>query len=342
MKSLGGVVVNDLISVIIPCFNGAGTLERCLRGAWSQEDSNFEVIVVNDGSTDGSAEIAGKFPCKLLNMEEQGGAAHARNCGAAVARGQWLFFTDADCILPRHTLRNLRRALQAHDMDHMVLGGSYTLISGDRGFFNEFQSVFVHYHETRPVVAPDYLATHALAISATCFARSGGFREDLLPILEDVEYSHRLRRQGLVLKMVPDILVRHIFGFSLAGSLANALRKTRHWVVYSLSRRDLLADSGAASRPLKLNVASFYLCLLLLAVTLVLEVPGLMVLIVLIMGANLWCNRGLAGAMLRAAGSGFAIPGMLYYSFVYPLPIGMGGMLGVKDFLRNGPCDRLR
>ena len=89
--------------------------------------------------------------------------------------------------------------------------------------------------------------------------KSGGFKENFLPILEDVEFSHRLRRTGFKLTMNPEILVRHIFNFTLIKSLKNAFRKSLYWTIYSLKNKDLLTDSGTASIELKFNVASFFL-----------------------------------------------------------------------------------
>lgn len=328
--------MQELISIIIPNYNGAGTLDRCLQAALAQKDENFELILVDDASTDCSVQTIKHYPCTLVALPRHGGASRARNAGARAAQGRWLFFTDADCVLPTDTLLRLRQYLKTNPMHNTVLGGSYTLLPYDQGFFNTFQSVFVHYHETRTLPEPDYLATHALAIKSDHFQHSGGFKENYLPILEDVEFSHRLRQQGLSLRMAPKLLVRHIFNFSLRRSLANALRKTRYWVVYSLNHRDLFEDSGTASVQLKFNVCCFYLSLFLLAGLFIGETT-LLVLLPLLLALNLWCNRGLVRAFFRADGIRFAVLGTLYYSLLYPLPIGLGTALGVRDFLINKP-----
>lgn len=324
---------NDLISIVIPVRNGAATLAACLRAAVAQQDHNFELIVVNDGSHDDSPRIAGAYPCTLVSLDPGRGAAAARNAGARAARGRWLFFTDADCVPPPDTLRRLRRYLAAGDLEHAAIGGSYTPAAHDPGFYNAFQSAFVHYHETRRLERPDYLATHALLISRAVFLAHGGFAEDALPILEDVEFSHRLSRRGLTLRMAPDLLVGHIFGFDLAGSWRNALRKTRFWVRYSLGRRDLLADSGTASRGLKLNVACFGLYPLLLAGAI--NWPILLWLLPLPLALGLWLNRGLLAAFYRAGGGRFATLGALYFGLLYPLPVSLGTALGLGDYLRR-------
>ena len=227
------------VSVIIPNRNGARTIARCLQAAFASRFPDFEVIVVDDASGDGSPGIVSGYPCRQVVLPSRRGAAGARNAGAAQARGELLFFTDADCLLREDTLAAACRAVAAHDGE-TVVGGTYTPRPADDSFFSLFQSVFIHDAETRHADDPDYAATHALAIRAETFRRHGGFAESGLPILEDVEFSHRLRRAGCRLVIDPAIQVRHIFDFDLLRSLRNARIKAMYWTLYSLRNRDLL------------------------------------------------------------------------------------------------------
>jgi len=324
--------VTSSISVIIPNRNGAATIGKCLAAALASRHDNFEVIVVDDGSEDDSGEVIKGFPCRLIRLAQHGGAAKARNTGARHSRGDVLFFTDADCLLQPDSLAIASETL-AHAGPDSVAGGTYTPLPHDRRFFSIFQSAFIHYCETRNPRRPDYLATHALAIPAPIFRQSGGFREEFLPILEDVEFSHRLRRMGYSLVMNPALQVQHIFDFSLARSLINAVIKTKYWTLYSIRNGDLLADSGTASRGLKLNVVVFFLGLLLLllffATGSVLFPSALAAAIAL----NLYGNRGLMRAFHDAGGIGFALGAAAYYLLLYPLAVGIGACAGVMKCL---------
>ena len=324
--------MQPLISLIIPNRNGAATLARCLRAALASRYPRFEVIVVDDASADDSVAVIRRYPCRRVQLEHHGGAARARNVGAAHARGQILFFTDADCLLEENALARAVATL-ARAGPGAVVGGTYTRAPADRRFFSRFQSVFIHYSETRGT-SPDYLATHALAIHAADFRASGGFREDFLPILEDVEFSHRLRRQGYRLVMNPVIRARHVFNYSVARSLRNAFRKSMYWTLYSLRRRDLLADSGTASIGLKANVAAYAAGLALLALALVTGEPLWAAAAAATLGLNLYVNRGLLAAFHRARGLPFALAAGLYYLLVYPLPVGAGAAAGVLRYPR--------
>ena len=201
------------ISVIIPNRNGAATLEKCLEAAFASRYGDFEVIVVDDASGDDSIAVIERFPCRLIRLAQHGGAAKARNTGARHSRGDVLFFTDADCLLQPDSLAIAGETLARAGPD-AVAGGTYTPLPHDRRFFSIFQSAFIHYCETKNPQRPDYLATHALAIPARIFRQSEGFREEFLPILEDVEFSHQLRRMGYSLVMNPALQVQHIFDFS--------------------------------------------------------------------------------------------------------------------------------
>ncbi|HEY5998346.1 MAG TPA: glycosyltransferase family 2 protein, partial [bacterium] len=260
--------------------------------------------------------------------------AAARNAGAAAAAGEVLFFTDADCLLPRGAPAHAAAALEAAG-PRTVLGGTYDTAPADHGFFPAFQAVFVNFHETRRPDDPDYIATHALAIRAADFRACGGFDEGFLPILEDVELSHRLRRAGYRLRIDPGLRVRHDFGFGLAGSLRNAARKTRFWVRYSARNRDLLADSGTASRGLKAAVALAGIGWAGLAAAAALRLPGLALAAPLCALGGVAANAGLARAFAAARGAGFAAAASLYLVTLYPAAIAVGTAQGFADLARD-------
>lgn len=317
-----------ILSVIIPNYNGEKTIGKCLETVFASRYENFEVIVVDDCSTDDSVEIIKKFPCTLIRLREHSGASKARNTGALNATGEALFFIDADCLLEEDTLDIAGRSFR----EDSVIGGTYTPLPHDRGFFSTFQSIFINYSETK-TKEPDYIATHAMLISRELFIKSQGFNEDFLPILEDVEFSHRLKKSGTRLVMNPELLVKHIFNFSLPGSLKNAFRKSMYWTMYSIRNRDLLADSGTASVELKVNTLSWALCVTLTALFIsggsaLFIWMGLAVFIL-----NLFLNRKFIKALLKAGGPSFTIAAVLYYTALYPAAVSTGGLLGA---LRKG------
>ncbi|MGE5300034.1 MAG: glycosyltransferase family 2 protein, partial [Acidobacteriota bacterium] len=114
------------ISVIIPNYNGGRTIGKCLEALFASSYKSFEVVVVDDCSTDSSREIIGRFPCRLIPLGEQSGASRARNIGAQNSGGEVLFFIDADCIVQEDTLSLVDRAVDGNR--GVVVGGTYTCL----------------------------------------------------------------------------------------------------------------------------------------------------------------------------------------------------------------------
>lgn len=333
------------ISLVIPNHNKASTIGKCLEAAFSSEYGNFEVIVVDDNSEDDSVEIIKRFPCKLISLKRHEGTSRARNIGAQNSSGEYIFFTDADCLLLPDTLAILNKRIGSlppsftpgkESGEGVVIGGTYTKMPFDRKFFSIFQSVFVHYSETKNQENIDYVAAHAMIIHQKTFRESGGFPEEFMPILEDVEYSHRLKRAGVRIIMYSDIQVQHIFNFTLMGSLFNAYRKTTYWCTYSFGNRDLLTDSGSASLELKANVVSLFLCLVLFALWMLTHKPVLLYFIPVIFLSNVMINMKQIKMFYDTKGLMFAVSAVFYYMVIYPVPIALGTFTGYLRHLARG------
>ena len=326
-------IMNYSVSAIIPNLNGEKTIGLCLEALFNSDHDSFEVIVVDDHSTDNSVSIIEQFPCSLVRLDEPGGAARARNTGAQHSSGALLFFTDADCLVQKETLSIAEKAARQQGQD-VIIGGTYTCRPFDHNFFSLFQSVFIHFSELKNSSKPDYVAAHAMIISADAFRLTGGFPKDFLPIIEDVEYSHRLRRQGYNLIMEPTIQVQHFFNFNtLADSLRNGFRKSKYWTIYSLGNKDLFADSGTASFALKANIILFSLIMLLVAASLSVQAVTTLYGALILLLVNIVINRRLFCLFYTSGGLFFMLKASLYYMLVYPLAVSSGALVGMTTFL---------
>jgi GT2 family glycosyltransferase len=320
------------ISVIIPNYNGATTIGACLASVFSSEFSPSEVTVVDDCSADGSVDVIRRFPCRLVKLDSRSGASRARNTGAANSTGEALFFIDSDCVLNAETLSRVAEAyLERKDC---IIGGSYTPVAYDDTFFSTFQSVFINYSELKRD-EPDYIAGHAMVISRELFQKSGGFPEEFMPIIEDVEFSHRLRRSGVRLIRDGDILIRHIFGFGLKKSLQNAFKKSKYWTAYSLANKDLLNDSGTASVELKFAVFSACLIWLFLIAGLISFDAFFPASATITLIFSIAVSSNLVRAFFRVKGASFGIRALLYFFLFYPLAVAAGGVSGILYHMRR-------
>lgn len=108
-------MTNSLISIIIPAYNSAQTLPKCLEHIFNQTYKNIEIIAVNDGSTDNTQKILEKYQDKIkIITQENRGAPAARNRGFEISTGEYVIFVDADVNLKPDCLQKMRQTLQEH------------------------------------------------------------------------------------------------------------------------------------------------------------------------------------------------------------------------------------
>lgn len=97
-------------SIIVPVYNTEKYLKRCLDSIRKQTFKNYEVIIVNDGSTDNSSDIISKYPFKIINQKNQG-LSMARNNGVKESSGEYLIFLDSDDYIEKDLLREINNSL---------------------------------------------------------------------------------------------------------------------------------------------------------------------------------------------------------------------------------------
>jgi glycosyltransferase involved in cell wall biosynthesis len=101
------------VSIIIPTKNNAGILEKCLKSIENLDypKEELEVVIVDGHSEDGTVEIARKYGCRVV-YESVGTIGGARNIGVQNSNGEFIVFTDADCVAERDWLKNLLKGIQ--------------------------------------------------------------------------------------------------------------------------------------------------------------------------------------------------------------------------------------
>lgn len=161
-------------SVIVPCYNAQRTLARCLDSLFAQgvAREEYEVIVVDDGSTDQSLQIVSGYTCQLLGNPRNMGPGVARNLGAARAQGEILVFIDSDCIAPPDWLAGIGRHF-AGDLVQAVWGG-YCGSAGD-SVVERFAFLECLYRQTALEFHLELSSTSNFACRKSAFARIGGF-----------------------------------------------------------------------------------------------------------------------------------------------------------------------
>ena len=116
---------NNLVSVIVPAYNVEGYIEDTMKMIAKQTYDDFEAIIINDGSTDGTSDVVRKY-CESdrrfrMIEKENGGVSSARNAGIEDAKGEYIVFWDADDEIPEKSLEYLYSAMESEEAD-MVIG----------------------------------------------------------------------------------------------------------------------------------------------------------------------------------------------------------------------------
>lgn len=217
------------VSVIVPVLNGEDTIKECVASLLSSSypAERREILVVDNGSKDRTAEIVRAYPVTLIR-EERPGASHARNRGVEAADGEVLAFTDADCSVSSGWLRELVRGF-----DDESVGGveGETLAYPPVTPIERYQArIGSHTHQVRSssVFAP-FMPTANVAFRREVFDRIGAF-DTRFPAAggEDIDFSWRfLEQTGLKLLYAPKAVVLHRHRSTVGGFFSQYMRYGR-------------------------------------------------------------------------------------------------------------------
>jgi GT2 family glycosyltransferase len=253
------------VSIVIPVHNGGDDFGRCLSGVAAAVFPGCEILVVADGESDGSWKRAEESGIRVVRIPESGGPARARNLGAREARGDILFFVDADVVISPETVHLVLAAFQ-DDPGLAALFGSYDDNPAADNFLSQYKNLFHHYvHQTACETATTFWSGCG-AIRRDIFISMGGFDEDFLrPSIEDVELGYRLTRAGYRIRLVKEIQVKHLKRWTVSSLLrADFLLRALPWTALILREGKLLNDLNLKLSS-RISTAAIYLLAVCLA-----------------------------------------------------------------------------
>lgn len=193
-------------TVVVPCYNGAALLARCLQSLEDQTlRTELQIVVVDDGSKDDSVAIASGFPVMLVR-QANGGPAAARNAGAALAQGPIILFLDADCVAPPHWAAAMIAAF-ADERTKATVG---TIAPSTTGILPTLVQMEIEerYERLRARAYVDFIAAPSCAVRRDYFVEIGGFNS-AFQFNEDVELAFRISAAGHGIRLVQDAPVLH-------------------------------------------------------------------------------------------------------------------------------------
>jgi glycosyltransferase involved in cell wall biosynthesis len=240
-----------VISVIVPAYNGTATLPRVLRAISESEGVTWECVVVDDGSTDGTASLAESWGARVIRAGDvPSGPARARNLGAAMAQAELICFIDADVVVGPTTLANFVGIFK-EDPELAAAFGSYDDQPEAQGWLSQYRNLVHHYvHQTGKPAASTFWAGCG-AIRRSVFLECGGFDPAYRrPSIEDIELGYRLVGAGRRIRLVREIQVKHLKRWTLRGIvMTDVFDRALPWST-------LIRSSGNLPNDLNLTYAS--------------------------------------------------------------------------------------
>ncbi len=225
-----------MISIIVPAYNAEKTIKGCLEALLNQDyNGNYEIIMVDDGSTDSTADIILGYKTVRLIKQSNAGPAAARNRGASEAKGEIILFTDSDCVPERDWIRMM---IEPFIQDISVIGVKGAYRTRQREIAARFVQLEYEdkYDKMKKDETIDFIDTYSAAFKKDIFLSMGGY-DTSFPVAcaEDVDLSYRLSSEGHKMVFNPKAIVYHIHPNTVIGYLKKKF-KFAFWRVLAVKR----------------------------------------------------------------------------------------------------------
>lgn len=228
------------LSIIVPSHNSSGQLERCLSALSDSDYDSYEVIVVDDGSTEPLDPLPQDARFRSIRVEEPCGPAHVRNLAAAQSCGKYLVFVDADVCVHKETLTRIANVF-ASDPTVSAAVGAYDENPDAPDFVSQYKNLFHSYvHQSNHGEICSFW-TGCGAIRRDVFLSIGGFDNSryVNPSVEDIDLGRRITSRGYRILLDRHVQAKHL----------------KRWTFWNLLKTDIF-DRGIPWTRLMLHSGS--------------------------------------------------------------------------------------
>ncbi|HTL70236.1 MAG TPA: glycosyltransferase family 2 protein [Candidatus Eisenbacteria bacterium] len=218
--------------MIIPSHNNEAFVRECLRSIRESSFRDYELIVVDDASADGTAEAARRFADRVIVQPSNGGCSRARNAGAAAASGEICLFIDSDVKVRRDTLARVAAYFDAHpEVD--ALTGRLAAEHPNPDFFSQYKNLYMNYIFG---LLPDrvnflYGSIHAVR------SRLKPSYDPRIRVAHDTELGQRLHEEGRTLAYLNDLEVVHLKRYGFRSLMRNDFIIPFEWTDFFFRHR---------------------------------------------------------------------------------------------------------
>ncbi len=305
------------ISAVMPVYNGRDFLERSLAPllAMLGRGELLEIVVADDGSTDGSGDYCRERGARLVTTGGRKGPAEARNVASQQARGDVVWFVDADVVAHDDAARRLRAAFSEPGI--VAAFGSYDDAPPHPAFASQYMNLRHHavHHRSPGETSTFWSGLGAVRREAFLAVRGYDAARYLQPSIEDIELGYRLRERGGRILLVPEIQGTHLKRWTLKGVIETDIKmRALPWARLLMERPELpLHLNIRLNERAKAALGGVVLASLPLAAMGALPFWAPLGLFAIAIAAN----RALFAVFLRRRGLGFAMAALAFHQIHY-------------------------
>ncbi len=309
--------LNTTISVIMPVFNASHFLPQVMPPLLEMQEKGeiLEILVVDDCSTDSSASVAAGLGARVVPSPHRSGPGAARNIGASRARGELLWFVDADVVAHPNGAAAIRAAFK--DSEVVAVFGSYDHAPPARNFASQYKNLVHHYYHQKARREASTFWAGCGAVRKSRFLGIGGFdvARYTRPSIEDIELGYRLREKGGRILLLRELQGKHLKRWTIRDVVfTDVIRRAVPWARLMLTEVGLTDDLNVSkAERFRAVVAGLFF----LGVLGALLEPTIWYLPAAMLASVIGVNWDFFTFLRRRKGVGFAISGLAFHQVYY-------------------------
>lgn len=309
------------VTVVIPACNAAHTLPRCLAAVHDSGSDNVEVLVVDDGSVDRTAELAIAHGAAVVRLDTPSGPAVARNAGVNATEADVVLFVDADVVIAPDVIPRVVTAFET-DPELSAMFGSYDAKPAAGTLVSDYRNLLHHFtHQASREDSQTFWAGCG-AVRKSVFVELGGFDERYgRPSIEDIEFGYRCANARHRVRLEKHLLCTHLKRWTLPEIVRVDIRDRAYpWARLALAHGDLPVDLNLRWSH---RVSGILVWLAPLSLVIELVMPGWrglsLATCAVMLGVVAWLNRSFYRWLARCRGVWFLARAfwlhLLYYGY---------------------------
>ena len=241
------------VSVVIPDYNASKTIDLCLSSILNQDFSDYEVIVVDDGSTDDTREKVKKYPVRLISIPYEGTSV-ARNTGFRASKGDILIFLDSDCVAKKDLIVKLIEPLKNPKIG--VVQAWWEV--ANQGRLVPALTYKTYEYFTRNLEYLDFLWSYCFAIRRELVQKVGMFDVGWTR-MEDVAFAQKVIKEGYQIYLMKEVRIGHFFRETLLAHVKVHVRNAIEKFLWVNKTKKFIDQRANIAEYIKLGVHALML-----------------------------------------------------------------------------------